>query len=182
MRFLPAILLTTMLLAQTPSPIQYNRDGKLLLPKEYRSWIFLTSSLGMNYAPGAKDSADPEFDNVFVNPSSYQSFLKTGAWPDKTILIKENRVSDNHASITTAGRSQATVVNFEANVKDASKGGWAFYMFTSKDSTEGAVMPKTASCYSCHSQNGAVDTTFVQYYPTLIDIAKAKGTYKTSEK
>jgi hypothetical protein len=35
-----------------------------------------------------------------------------------------------------------------------------------------------ASCYSCHEKNGAVDTTFVQYYPTLIEAANTKGTYK----
>jgi hypothetical protein len=39
--------------------------------------------------------------------------------------------------------------------------------------------------YSCHDKNGAVDTTFVQFYPTLIDLAKQKGTlnliYKAEE-
>ena len=30
-------------------------------------------------------------------------------------------------------------------------------------------------CYSCHEQHGAVDTTFVQFYPTLIDAAKQKA-------
>jgi hypothetical protein len=31
-------------------------------------------------------------------------------------------------------------------------------------------------CYSCHEQHAAVDTTFVQFYPTLLEIAKKKGT------
>ena len=31
------------------------------------------------------------FDNVFVNPASYQAFLKTGTWPDKTELVLEVR-------------------------------------------------------------------------------------------
>jgi acyl carrier protein phosphodiesterase len=38
------------------------------------------------------------------------------------------------------------------------------------------MTPTAASCYSCHAQHGAVDTTFVQFYPTLLPIAKAKGT------
>ena len=38
------------------------------------------------------------------------------------------------------------------------------------------MTPTTASCYSCHSEHAAVDTTFVQFYPTLLPIAKAKGT------
>jgi hypothetical protein len=38
------------------------------------------------------------------------------------------------------------------------------------------MIPTTAGCYSCHSEHGAVNTTFVQFYPTLLPIAKLKGT------
>jgi hypothetical protein len=38
------------------------------------------------------------------------------------------------------------------------------------------MIPTTATCYSCHSEHAAVDTTFVQFYPTLLPIAKSKGT------
>ncbi len=31
-------------------------------------------------------------------------------------------------------------------------------------------------CHSCHAQHAAVDTTFVQFYPTLLPIATAKHT------
>ena len=172
MRFMPAILIGTFLLAAIPTDPQYTADGKLLPPKDYRQWTFLSSGLAMSYAPGAQDTANPQFDNVFVNPSSYQSFLKTGTWPDKTVLVLELRGSDNHASITTSGRSQTTVTGIEVHVKDASKGGWFFY------NREGTRFPQTADCYSCHEKSGAVDTTFVQYYPTLVDTAKAKGTFK----
>jgi hypothetical protein len=41
-------------------------------------------------------------------------------------------------------------------------------------------MPQTANCYSCHQDHGAVDTTFVQFYPTLMGIAKDKGTLSVS--
>jgi hypothetical protein len=41
-------------------------------------------------------------------------------------------------------------------------------------------MPDTAGCQACHSANGAVDNTFVQFYPTLAPIAKSKGTFKTT--
>jgi hypothetical protein len=33
-------------------------------------------------------------------------------------------------------------------------------------------IPKEAVCCSCHEQHAAVDTTFVQFYPTLLEIAK----------
>jgi len=35
---------------------------------------------------------------------------------------------------------------------------------------------RTANCYSCHPANGAVDTTFVQVYPTRLSIARTKKT------
>jgi hypothetical protein len=38
------------------------------------------------------------------------------------------------------------------------------------------MFPTEMECYSCHAQHTAVDTTFVQFYPTLIEIAKKKGT------
>jgi hypothetical protein len=38
------------------------------------------------------------------------------------------------------------------------------------------MIPVSADCYSCHAAHAAVDTTFVQFYPTLLPIAKGKGT------
>jgi hypothetical protein len=38
------------------------------------------------------------------------------------------------------------------------------------------MTPTTADCYSCHASHAAVDTTFVQFYPTLLPIAKSKNT------
>jgi hypothetical protein len=38
------------------------------------------------------------------------------------------------------------------------------------------MFPTTAECYKCHASHAAVDTTFVQFYPTLLPIAKSKGT------
>ena len=41
-------------------------------------------------------------------------------------------------------------------------------------------LPAAAGCFACHSKNAAVENTFVQFYPTLIPVAKAKGTLKTT--
>ncbi len=64
----------------------------------------------------------------------------------------------------------------EAHLKDEARfpGKWAF--FDSEDGVTGKLLPKEMDCYSCHSQHGAVDTTFVQFYPTLLEIAKKKNT------
>ncbi len=171
------LLICSALLAVTAGGIDYNSDRKMLLPKDYREWVFLSSGLGMTYTPSSTPNPNPNFDNVFVNPEAYQSFLKTGTWPDRTVLVLEGRASDSKVSINKDGRVQANVVGVEAHVKDASHGGWAFYSFGNGTQQVGTLLPKTATCYSCHEQNAAVDTTFVQFYPTLADIAKAKGTF-----
>jgi hypothetical protein len=66
-------------------------------------------------------------------------------------------------------------MNLEVHVKDEARfpGKWAF--FVSKDGkAPGALMPQGAACYSCHQAHGAVDTVFVQFYPTLIGVAEDK--------
>jgi hypothetical protein len=133
----------------------------------------------MSYTEGSP-GANPAFDNIFVNPAAYEGFLKTGVWPDKTVMVLEQRASDSRVSINKDGRVQTSLRAVEVHVKDSTKGGWLFYGFHTPNAAEnkGTLFPKSATCYSCHEQNGAVDTTFVQFYPTLIEIAKQKGTYK----
>ena len=63
-----------------------------------------------------------------------------------------------------------------AHVKDEARfpGKWAFFIFG--DSKTARMVPTNMECYSCHAQHAAVDTTFVQFYPTLLPIAQSKGT------
>jgi hypothetical protein len=37
-------------------------------------------------------------------------------------------------------------------------------------------LPANSACNSCHNQNAAVENTFVQFYPTLLEIATHRGT------
>ncbi len=170
---------TAALLGQTGGAIRYAKDGSLLLPPNYREWVFLSSGINMTYGPNAGSAAVPRFENVFVNPEAYRAFLKDGLWPDKTTLVLEIRNSDSKVSINKDGRVQTNLAAVEAHVKDNSRGGWLFYGFQG-GAQEGTPFPKTADCYSCHEQNGAVDSTFVQFYPTLIDLARQRGTYKAT--
>ena len=160
--------------AQTPT---YTADGQLLFPAKYREWIYLSSGVDMSYSPNAMAMGHSMFDNVFVNPDAYKAFLATGTWPDKTMLVLEVRVAGTNGSINKSGHFQTTeLMGREVHVKDESRfpGKWAFFGFEDKPTAK--MVPKEASCYSCHEQHGAVDTTFVQFYPTLIDIAKQKST------
>jgi hypothetical protein len=158
---------------------QFTAQGELTLPANYREWVFLSSGLGMTYGPSGEASGDrtPRFDNVFVNPAAYQAFLATGKWPEKTMLVLEVRTAVSKGSINNGGHYQGDAIEVAAEVKDSSRfptGGWAFFTF--ENSKTAAMMPRTEACYACHSQKGAVDNTFVQFYPTLLAIAKQKGT------
>lgn len=165
--------------AQNSGPA-YTADGRLKLPENYRDWVFLTSSFDMSYMEGMQ-MGDHTLDNVFVNRDSYKSFLATGIWPDKTLLVKENRLAPSEGSINKAGNYQSTqIVGIEIHVKDEArfKDGWGFFAFGGKQPAQ--MIPQAASCYSCHAAHAAVDTTFAQFYPTLLPIAQAKGTLSKS--
>ena len=169
---------------QTPAPAgpQYAADDKLVRPADYREWVYLTSGLGMTYGPAQSTSSAGNFDNVFVNRSSYAQFMNTGKWPDKTIFILEIRSAEDHVSINNGGRTQGALLAIEAEVKDQARfpGGWAYFGFGGAPNlaATAAPLPATASCYSCHKTNTAVEQTFVQFYPTLMEVARRMGTVR----
>jgi Cytochrome P460 len=154
----------------------YTTNGELKMPERYREWIFLTSGVDMSYSPNPSMAGHSMFDNVFVNPSAYRAFLETGTWPDKTTLVLEVRGAEGPSSINKRGHSQSQeVMGTEVHVKDAKlEGGWGFYEFDGPGSAK--MVKRPASCYECHESHAAVDTTFVQFYPTLLGLAKTKGT------
>jgi hypothetical protein len=164
-----------------PEEPRFTSDNRLLRPAGYREWVWLSSGLGMSYTPHVNENAakDPPFDNVFVTPAAYRSFVNTGKWPNKTMFVLELRTSASKRSINQSGHFQTALMGMEAEVKDESRfpGKWAFFDFSGSAASATAI-PRSAACYSCHAQNGAVDNTFVQFYPTLFEIAKQKGTLK----
>ncbi len=153
---------------------------RMAIPLDYRDWVFLTSSLDLSYLTTAEPSQHV-LDNVFAEPAAYKAFLMTGAWPDGTVLVKENRFAESAGTLSKRGRFQTGIKDLEIHVKDSARfaGGWAFFV-SSDGKSDGRLKPPGADCYSCHSQHGAVDTTFVQFYPTLFPIAEAKGTLSAS--
>ncbi|MFY9560648.1 MAG: cytochrome P460 family protein [Terriglobales bacterium] len=154
----------------------YTAAGKLVFPAKYREWVYLTTGLDMDYSPTVNLAEHSMFDNVFVNPEAYKAFVANGKWPDKTIFVLEGRVAGSKGSINKGGHYQTTdIMSRSIHLKDESRGGWAFFGFD--EATTGSHIPAQAVCYSCHEQHGAVDTTFVQFYPTLLEIARQKGTF-----
>jgi len=168
---------------------RYRNGNELVRPDDYREWMFLSSGLGMTYeaesVQEAGSGARPmRFQNVFVNRSAYAGFKETGEWPNGSVFILEIRQAVSEASINVAGSFQSDLLVLEAEVKDSRfEDGWAFYNFGSAGSMPDAVAPlppeAAASCVQCHTEHTAVERTFVQFYPTLLEIAREKGTLKS---
>jgi Cytochrome P460 len=164
--------------SQDPKFVQGN---ELVRPEGYREWIYLSSGLGMNYSARSQPG-EPQFTNVFVTPEAYRQFIKSGTWPDRTLFVLEERDSSTKGSINKAGHFQTKLAGLVAEVKDESRfpEKWAFFTFTDaqgklKDTSK--ALPKSA-CWTCHNSNGAVDNTFIQFYPTLKAVAQSKGTFR----
>jgi hypothetical protein len=166
---------------RTPNPDsekpQYG-EGKLIRPDDYREWIFLSSGLGMNYnaSPGSHEM----FTNVFVPQRAYRQFLASGKWPDKTIFVVEDRGAESKGSINKTGRFQTDLVGIGVEVKDEARfpDKWAYFNFRA-DTKTAEANPK-AACWQCHDDHAAVEHTFVQFYPTLQEVAKKFGSYRAA--
>lgn len=160
---------------------QYTSYGQMKLPAHYREWVYLTTGFDMSYSAAAMQMDHHVFDNVFVNPDAYQAFMETGKWPDNTMLVLESRRATDKGSINKRGNYQTgDVMGVEVHVKDSArfKGGWAFFAFG--NGTTAKMIPVSRDCYSCHAEHGAVDTTFVQFYPTLLPVAQTKGSLRAA--
>lgn len=163
---------------------QFIKNDELAFPADYREWAYVSSGLGMTYGPAkAAEGQPPRFDNVFVNRRAYREFLRSGTWPEQTMFLLEVRAAGANVSINNGGRSQGKLLAMEASLKDSKRfpeGGWGFYSFDGPDGLKVSAvpLPGTASCYSCHENMAAVDHTFVQFYPTLFDVAKKHKTVR----
>jgi hypothetical protein len=169
MKAITFLILASLALAADP---QFNKDSELIRPKDYREWIFLSSGVGMNYGSGPLP-----FGNVFVEPSAYRKFVETGKWPEKTIFALEIRQPATEGSINKGGQYQSKLLNLEFSVKDTARfpDGWGYFGLGTTAASAKAF-GESAGCNACHLKNAAVEHSFVQFYPTLLEIAIAKGT------
>lgn len=106
-----------------------------LRPEDYRHWT-------------------PVSDRVYVNPSSYRAFEKTGIFPEGTVLVWEAG-SEGSGSRSNPHPTSSTLL---VSVKDSSKfvGGWGFFDFSGSGrarSAKAQVLPESRGCRSCHRQS-----------------------------
>jgi len=157
---------------------QFTEDGKLARPEGYRRWVYVSSGFGMSYTQSASGMQD--FTNVFVAPAAYDYFTANGKWPDKTMFVLEIYGSTSRGSINKHGSYQEDFMGLDVEVKDEGRFAdkWAYFNFNGAEKAASAVTPSRNDCWKCHDQNAAVEHSFVQFYPELLKIARAKGTVK----
>lgn len=180
-------ILATALGADPPTDAAGKTAGNTLLrPRDLRGLVYLSSGFGMAYGPVAeaarKAGGLAPFSNVFVTPQAYRSFMGSGKWPDGTTFFLEVRQGVGHTAADIHGASQGPVIGLEAEQKDSTRypdGGFAYFDFGPGGTKERAeALPRSASCYACHRQHGAVEWTFTQFYPEQFAVAQQLGTVR----
>jgi hypothetical protein len=155
---------------------RYTSGDELARPEGYREWVFLSSRLRVNSK--ASIGEGETFGDVFVSPSAYHQFCATGSWPDKTVFVLEKRMSLSKSSAEIVDHYETVLMGISVEVKDTARFAekWAYFTFDS--STKTAKANPKAMCWQCHNGGGAVENTYVQFYPTLKPLAQQFGTYR----
>lgn len=160
---------------QTSSP-QYDSSGALLRPQNFETWVFVGSSTGLTYEPGLQARGPGEFHDVYIRPESYRDYVRTGKFPEKTVLVLALYPPNEKVSPAKGGYFEGDLDGIAAAVKDHDRfpEGWAYFDFgeTPNLKDKSAANPKQA-CYSCHNQHAGDDNVFVQFYPILRSIMQA---------
>src|ERR1043166_5158953 len=75
--------------AQTQqSAAVFNPDGTLQLPTGFRKWVFVGAPLTPNGLNNGKANF-PEYHHVYIEQKNVDAYLKTGEFPEGTVIVKE---------------------------------------------------------------------------------------------
>jgi hypothetical protein len=169
----------------TGATVQFTPDGKLKLPIGFRRWVFIGAPLTPN-ALNDGEANFPEFHHVYVEEKNLDVYLKTGSFPEGTILIKEltrllNPTFPDGSRTEPSGRGyfNGELNGIDASVKDSKRfartNGWGYFTFGHHPMpyAETAAESPVSECAGCHAANVAkTDMTWVQFYPLLRDKPK----------
>ncbi len=155
---------------------EYTKDGDLVLPKNWRTWVYVGSPLTPDALNNGKANF-PEYHNVYIEPGSYELYKKTGQFPEGTIMFKElQRVLGpqqfpDGSTEQPSGRGYFPGVMNGAD-KDtkryADSGGWGFYNFNHGEpkAPTAKVKPKS-ECTFCRIASAKKDQVSTQFYREL---------------
>jgi len=181
--------------AQTPqSSAVFDSEGKVEVPTGFRKWVFVGAPLtpeGLNdgkyncNAGGTNCTRSnfPEYHHVYIEQKNVDAYLKTGEFPEGTVIVKEltrvlNPTFPDSSRKEPSGRGyfNGAYNGIDMSIKDSKRfaktNGWGFFTFGHHpmpyDKTS-AERPVT-ECAGCHIANvAATDMTWIQFYPLLRD-------------
>ncbi len=163
------LLVLGLAVAQQATAPVFEGKSTLLRPENYREWVFVGSSLGLSYTQNAP--AQEQYHNVYINPSSYRGFTKTGKFPEGTMMAMEVISAGTKIEPGLHGSFEKDFIRLEVSVKDTKRfeGGWAYFDFSGGGSLKAKAepFPVSAGCVACHKQNAETDNVFTQFYPVL---------------
>jgi hypothetical protein len=180
--------------AQTEqSSVVFNADGTVQVPTGFRKWVFVGAPLtpeGLNDGKyncdqpgGCTRSNFPEYHHVYIEQKNVDAYLKTGEFPEGTVIVKEltrvlNPTFPDSSRKEPSGRGyfNGAYNGIDMSIKDSKRfaktNGWGFFTFGhhpmpyEKTSAERPV----TECAGCHLANvAATDMTWIQFYPLLRD-------------
>ena len=162
----------------------FDSDGKLKLPNlaSFRRWVLVGSPLtpeGLNN----NKAGFPEYHNVYIEEKNVDAYLKTGSFPEGTVIVKElTRVlkptfpDGSRTEPSGRGYFNGAFNGIDLTVKDSKRfaktNGWGFFTFGHHPLpyAETAAESSVTECAGCHIANVAkTDMTWIQFYPLLRD-------------
>ena len=160
----------------------FTSDGKLQIPKGFRSWVFVGAPLTPNGLNGGEANF-PEFHNVYIQAQNVEAYMKTGHFPEGTVIVKEltrllNPTFPDGSRIEPSGRGffNGEFNGIDLTVKDSKRfaktNGWGFFTFGHHPLPyeETAAEAPATVCANCHKAYVAkTDMTWVQFYPLLLN-------------
>jgi hypothetical protein len=185
-----AVIMTSALLAQWLSSTsaqtqtrprylpEYTASGDLVLPKNFREWVYVGSPLTPNALNGG-EAGFPEYHNVYIEPGSYEIYKQTKQFPEGTILFKELQLT-LPAQFADGSRTEPSGRGFfggkfngaDVTVKDtkryADTHGWGYYNFNHHEpKAPTAKVRPLEECAFCHIESAKKDDVWTQFYPLL---------------
>lgn len=184
-----SVVIATTVLAQSQSnsgaPSQarqlpeYTLSGELVLPKNWREWVYVGSPLTPN-ALNNGHAGFPEYHNVYIEPGSYEIFKRTNAFPEGTILFKELQLTLPPAENADGSRTEPSGRGYfpgafngaDVTVKDtkrfAETDGWGYFNFNHHEpkAPTAKARPKDECAY-CHIASAKKDDVWTQFYRLL---------------
>lgn len=159
--------------ARTVGPAAvFDASGRLEFPSEYRNWVYVGTSVGLGYSGNSgSDRGGERFQNVYIDPASYASYLATGEFPEGTMMVLEIASSETKNEPGLHGTYEKEILGIEASVKDPRRfeAGWAYFSFRGRsgEALKVAEAFPEEDCWTCHDDRAETDHVFTQFYPVL---------------